>query len=107
MTLEEFCSIKHFQNMYSKYLWGTNIGNFDFVGIVENFENSLKIFKKKFKINPLADIEKTNINPQKTSYNYNLTKSLRNFIYKTNLKDYEIYEYGLRINKQLEKIYLF
>jgi len=40
ISVKEFCSIKHYQNIYSKYLWGMKIEMFDFIGITENYENS-------------------------------------------------------------------
>lgn len=50
MSLEEFCKVEQYHNLYAKYLWGFNMNRFKFIGITSNYHNSLKIFSNQFNI---------------------------------------------------------
>jgi hypothetical protein len=106
LSLEEFCSIKHYQNLYAKYLWGMSLDDFDFVGITDNFENSIEIFRRMYRIDSSAGLAVENVNPNKTASKYAITKGLQDFIYKTNSQDYAIYQRALVINKRLKHEFL-
>ncbi len=106
LSLKEFCEIKHFQNLYAKYLWGLTLDKFCFVGITENFENSIEVFRRMFQIDSSTCLTIMNVNPHKKSSKYQLSREIRNLIYDTNYKDYEIYKRGLILNHELEKKYL-
>ncbi|MCK5877387.1 MAG: sulfotransferase family 2 domain-containing protein [Candidatus Marithrix sp.] len=99
ISIEEFCSIKHYQNLYSKYLWGMNLSDFQFIGITEDYENSINIFKHIYKIELPTNLMAVNTNPEKYSAKYNIDEKLRNFIIEQNLDDCKIYEQALKINK--------
>lgn len=106
LSIEEFCSIKHFQNLYAKYLWCMDLDDFDFLGITSNFENSIEIFRRMYRIDSSAAVSVANVNPGRTASQYAVTEGLRDFIYKTNSQDYAIYQRALVINKRLEHEFL-
>jgi hypothetical protein len=105
VSLEEFCSMRHYQNLYAKYLWGMKIDDFDFVGITENYENSLRIFRAMYGVSQVSQINIKNVNPEKSSPIFQIDEALRIFIRQKNQNDYHIYDKALAINGRLEKEY--
>lgn len=107
LTIEQFCSLNRFHNTYHKYLWCFNIDRFAFVGITERYERSIEIFRRMFNIREPSILSAENVNPnKKTTEYYNVSKELSEIIYRTNLRDIEIYKKALLINEKLEKKYL-
>ncbi len=95
ISLEDFCKIKHFHNVYSKYLWGVSITDFGFIGITEDYDNSLKRFCCYFGVNSEFDkVVHKNANDfvKKENNCYNVSDSVLNIIYKNNKKDFLIYD---------------
>ncbi|MDM8548378.1 sulfotransferase family 2 domain-containing protein [Candidatus Venteria ishoeyi] len=107
ISLEAFCKIPHYQNLYAKYLWMMNIKQFDFIGITENYDNSLQIFKKMYDINAAVSVTADNTNPDKSSKQaYVMDENLRHLIYQNNQQDYDIYQRGVEINQRLQAQWL-
>ncbi len=108
ISLEDFCKIEHFHNIYAKYLWGMSLEKFDFVGITENYEHNLKLFEKCCNLNLASGLIIENVNPEKISLEerYNISDKLRNQILEFNYKDIEIYKKALEINQRLTQRYL-
>ncbi len=106
ISIEDFCRIKHYQNLYSKYLWGMKLSNFDFIGITENYENSINIFKSIYNIEIHTNLNVINNNPDKCYTKYEIDDELRELIIRYNSKDCDIYKQALIINKKLEHKYL-
>ena len=93
-VIEEKWSFKKFslspqiQNIYSKMLWNFPISNFDFIGLVEFFEEDIVFFSKKFLNNKDLIIPNENFNPDlQLDISENLQKEIRAF----HKKDYNIY----------------
>jgi hypothetical protein len=108
ISLEDFCKIEHFHNIYAKYLWGMSLEKFDFVGITENYNNSLSLFEKIYNINLTNKFIVENINPEKNSLDerYEISDKLRKQICDFNYKDVLIYQRAIELNKRLEQRYL-
>lgn len=106
MSLEEFCGVERFHNLYAKYLWGFNVKMFSFIGITENYETSVEIFRRQFNLQPSTEFKVCNKNPHKIHNQYKVNDDLRKFISQTNRDDYEIYYEAVEINSQLENKYL-
>ena len=47
-TLEQFCLSERFRNIYTQYLWGFPIENFDYVGITEHYSEDMLEFSERF-----------------------------------------------------------
>ena len=105
MTLEQFCKIRHFHNLYYKYLWGMDINKFNFIGITEKYDSSVEVFRRQFNISLDNKIPKCNDNPLKLTEKYNVGPKLKKLIYKTNRKDMAIYKLALKKNQELRKKY--
>jgi len=106
MTLAEFCEIERFHNVYGQYLWGFDLHRFDFVGITEDFANSVEVFRRQFGLHG-AGVTPLNVNPGKDSTaRYEIDVGVRELIRRTNRKDFEIYERAREINKRLQGVYL-
>jgi len=108
ISLEDFCKIGHFHNIYAKYLWGMSLEQFSFVGITENYAHSIEIFKKQHNIPSEGNLIVENVNPNKSTpiETYEVTHKLRQQICNFNYKDIEIYRKALEINERLEQRYL-
>lgn len=108
ISLEDFCKITHFHNIYAKYLWGMSLEQFGFVGITENYNNNLILFEKFCEINVTDNPIVENVNPEKNSSNdrYEISEKSRKQICDFNYKDVLIYQQAVEINKRLEQRYL-
>lgn len=105
MSLEEFCEIEHFHNLYAKYLWNFPVRKFDFIGITEDYNNSLELFCKLLNMEYIGAFHE-NKNPSKTKCAYEISPDVRKLIADTNHQDYEIYWEAIDINKKLKKRFL-
>jgi hypothetical protein len=47
-SLERFCLGPELQNFYWQFLWGFSIERFDFIGIVQNYEDDFEYFTQNF-----------------------------------------------------------
>jgi hypothetical protein len=106
ISLEEFVQIEHYQNLYSKYLFGMKLEDFDFVGITEKYSYSLDIFRAVFQVDIDYNSTHKNANPNKDGEKYIVDDGIKNLILQCNHKDYKIYQRALHINKSLERRYL-
>ena len=107
LTLAEFCEIERFHNVYAKYLWRFDIDRFDFVGITEDYPDSLEVFRRHFGLPAAGDAVRTNVNPARESAApYAVDESTRRLIRRTNREDFEIYEAACAINRRLQRRYL-
>lgn len=99
ISLEEFCEIPHFHNLYNKYLWGVSLEFFDFIGITENYTQSLTNFCNDFNFD-ISDacLENKNYDVIKINDCYDLKNDLKNKIYKYNKKDFLIYEKAISMS---------
>ncbi|WP_169334103.1 sulfotransferase family 2 domain-containing protein [Psychroflexus tropicus] len=97
-SLEKFCFSKEMKNLYSKFLIDFDIKNFDFIGIVEKYDEDFIYFNNfisKIKNPTLPDLNKT-VKPEKNHFDNDIKGQLKQF----HKKDYEIYDYALRMRKK-------
>ena len=105
-TLAEFCNLERFRNVYAQYLWGFDLGRFDFVGITEDYESSVAVFRRQFGL-PEADVVPMNVNPGKEpAERYDVDKGLLDLIRRRNREDIEIYRQACEMNERLQRAYL-
>lgn len=97
MTFTDFLSLDRYHNVYAKYLWSFDIERFDFVGITEDYERSLDVFRRRFGIDACREGLAFNANPDKdVRQAYVVSSKEREFIERTNSGDRDIYERGKR-----------
>jgi len=93
-SFEKFYSDARMQNLYSKFLWKFPISNFDFIGIVEKYDEDFKYFCETY----LSDY-----NPKYMHGNRTLSAQVnaaeRAAIEKLNSDDYFIYREALQLRK--------
>jgi hypothetical protein len=85
------------RNLYSKFLIDFDIKNFDFIGIVEKYDEDFIYFNNlilKIKNPILPDLNKT-VKPEKNHFNQGLKEQLKEF----HKKDYKIYDYALKLRE--------
>jgi hypothetical protein len=106
LSLDDYIRIRHFHNVYSKYLFGMRLEDFDFVGITESYGASLEVFRRLYGIGDTVSERKVNTNPDKAGSRYEISEELRGRILRYNRKDAEIYRKALAINRRLQREYL-
>lgn len=90
-SIKEFFSNPHFYNQQSKLLEGVDLEQFFFIGITEDYNNSIKLFNKLTNLN-LSNHVKVNYNPEKEIHQpYQLDKNALKLIEEVNQKDIELY----------------
>ncbi len=94
-SFEAFFTDSRMQNLYSKFLWRFPINLFDFVGIVEYYEEDFKYFAEHY----FNDFEPKYIYGNRTSP-VEIDESTREKIMRINAPDYKIYETGLSMKKR-------
>lgn len=102
-TFEQFCLSDEISNMYSKFLWKFSIQNFDFIGILEDYEEEVKCFSKKYLDVEINEVPKFNVNPNKISTDI-IDVDIIDKIKKVNYKDYDLYKYALDKKRTRELI---
>lgn len=94
LSLLEFINIKCMQNLQSYYFGVTNIEKFNFIGIVEKFDESLEFLESDLKIQfAQKRIMKARVNSKKEE----VSNELKALIQELNQEDYILY------NKVLKK----
>jgi len=92
-SLEEYIRDPDSCNLQAQYLESTNLDEFDFVGIVERYDESIQ----KLSANLGVYFERANaanVNPKKQG-DYKLESDIKKLILKYNHIDYELYKRGI------------
>ena len=95
LSLVQFASLERIRNHMSYYFAGKSLLDFDFVGIVEFYEESLDIFFKLIQAStPFGVAYKKNENPNKSSQ-YNISKKETDALLELNALDVALYQEAL------------
>lgn len=103
-TLEEFCLSDEMRNLYTQFLWGFPVQNFDFIGITECYDSDFKYFSHHF-LNKHMNPFKTNINENRKG-NYPISKSFRKQIEICHDIDMDLYHYALKARNERNSSFL-
>lgn len=101
MTLREFAEIPRFWNIATRFLYGVPLRSFSFVGIMEQYDRSIALFKRIFSIGDDVWYARTNVNPDRKAAKYQLDPDLFAYVCETNGKDMMLYQQGLRRFEEL------
>ena len=105
LDLRSFARIKQMRNVQHRFLAHRPIEHFQFIGITEHFDRSLRLFQQiQGSSNPVASA-KVNTNPDKDVAVYNLDDALRNEISGLNRKDVDLYTLARKLFDQLCETY--
>jgi hypothetical protein len=93
-SFEEFCFSEEMRNLYSKFLLKFNKEDFDFIGIVEHFEEDFEYLAKEILKIDNPKLPSLNKNPKSTK-SYFEDNDLKQKLMDFHKKDFEIYNYAL------------
>jgi len=91
-SLERFCLGPEFRNLYSQYMWGFPLEMFDFIGIVEFYEDDLAYLADNY-LEASLDICRLNVSDKKDE----IPPELREAIERYHDKDVQLYRRALQM----------
>lgn len=94
MSLEDYIRHPEARNVQSRFLRGVGLSNFTFVGICEDYANSIRLFNAIFGAS-LQDDGVKNVNPEKTGPRYDVDPHVADLIRECNPEDCQLYEEGV------------
>jgi hypothetical protein len=98
-SLERFCLGPELQNFYSQFLWGFSLERFDFIGIVENYDDDFDYFTEKF-IGVRVRSYRKNVGSGATQRTAHIPdKDFRDAIERHHSRDMELYERALDLRR--------
>jgi len=100
-SLEQFAQLKFVRNLQQAYLIPLGVEQFDFIGITEEYDRSLELFRRLFCPEAQFDATARNENPNRQGKFYDLDPELRKKILQSNERDASIYLDGVRRFHQL------
>lgn len=90
-SIKEFFSNPHFHNQQSKFLEGVELEKFFFIGMTEDYNNSIKLFNQLTRLNLSSNL-RVNYNPDKAiDQLYQLDEEVFKLIEDINQKDLDLY----------------
>lgn len=99
MSLEEYARYPDSRNLQSRSLRGVPISDFAFVGICEDYPNSVRLFNATFGSELKAD-DAENTNPRRSGSHYAVDDRVAALIRDLNHEDCRLYERGVRIFRE-------
>jgi hypothetical protein len=101
LSLLEYIKLKDSQNLQSRTLGEKKLDDFDFVGVTEKMEQSVKNFNKIFNAR-LTLPTSENTNPSQ-KHDYNISEEIRNEIIEANAADMNLYSRAIAIFDEQSK----
>ncbi|PIN79591.1 hypothetical protein COV16_03415 [Candidatus Woesearchaeota archaeon CG10_big_fil_rev_8_21_14_0_10_34_8] len=107
ISIEEFSSFPTMQNSQKRFLSTKKISDLDFIGITEEYDKSIKLFCKIFKVKNSFRIPKVNTNPRKRNVIqvYTPDQKVYNVLEENNKDDMIIYKNACNRFKELCKMH--
>lgn len=99
LTLREFAGIESMRNKATRYVAGRRPEDFDFVGITERFEESLLLFTEVFQIKRPLPVFRDNVNPERTTPTYGISRPDYAHLLRLNSLDVEWYFHACQVFK--------
>ena len=95
LNLRQFAELDWMRNEATRYLANKSVADFAFIGIAERFNESLRVFVEKFSCSSEVAAPFVNINPERTTPNYDLTKEDYQYILELNASDLTWYQQAM------------
>lgn len=95
-SLEQFAQLDFVRNLQQKYLIPLAVEEFDFIGITEEYDRSLELFRRLFCPEAQFDATVRNENPNRQGKFYDVDPELRKKILQCNERDASTYLDGVR-----------
>jgi hypothetical protein len=97
-SLKKYCLCEVFRNVYSQFLWGFPLENFDFIGITEYYSFDIKYLSNIF-LGTQLGLYHENVNKTGNG-NYCIDKSLKREIESFHARDMALYHKALQIRNE-------
>lgn len=91
LTLTEYAALDLVRNEMTRFMGTMQPADFDFIGIMEDYDEALVRFAAQFNLGRL-DVRHDNVNPARTQPRYAITGEERDVILGLNLGDAALYE---------------
>jgi hypothetical protein len=102
LSLEQFAELDWMRNEATRYMAGTAMDAFAFIGITERFNESVHVFGSMFGVSVPAESPRVNVNPKRLSESYVLSPRTYEHILSLNLRDLICYDMANRaLDRQL------
>jgi len=98
LTLEQFSALAETRNMQSRYMDAIATEEFDFIGIAEMFDDSMRIFSRRIFHIPMSEGVMCNVNAKRNGKMYALDEDVRKSILSNNIADYAKYQKALELH---------
>jgi hypothetical protein len=92
LSLEEFAELDWMRNEATRYMAGKPAESFEFIGILERFKDSLRIFGETFGVDVPAEPPRENVNPARTGETYALSPRAYGHLLALNMRDLATYD---------------
>jgi Sulfotransferase family len=92
LSLEEFAELDWMRNEATRYLADKPVEAFEFIGILERFGDSLRVFGETFGVPVPREPPRVNVNPARTGETYPLSPRTYEHILGLNLRDLVTYD---------------
>jgi hypothetical protein len=99
MGLEEYVRHPETQNLQSRCLAGVELADFAFIGLCEDYRNSIGLYNAIFEARLTADSVE-NVNPDRTGPRYDVDPDTAELIREYNAEDCRLYESGVAFFKE-------
>ena len=96
MSLEQFTGLDFARDVYFRWFSPSGVERFDFVGIMEEYDRSLELFRRLICPDIQLDTTLRNHNPNRRGNFYDLGPELRRKILELNQRDAYVYLDGVR-----------
>ncbi len=92
LNLRQFADLEWMQNEIGRYLAGKPIEDFEFIGIAERFDASIRQFCEAFGFRNVLKIPRENLNPDRVGERYDLSPGDYAYILERNAADLAWYD---------------
>jgi Sulfotransferase family len=100
LSLREFADLDWMKNMATRYLANKPVSDFQFVGISEYFQESMRLFCRTYGFRTVMVLPRENINPDRKTEFYSLAPEDRAYILERNENDLVWYNEALKRLKE-------
>jgi hypothetical protein len=100
LTLREFAEIGCMRNEATRYVAGRDPNDFDFVGITEHFEASVRLFTQLLGLKRELPVSRVNINPERSTPAYPISPEDRSHLLELNRADVAWYDRACEVFAQ-------
>lgn len=108
LSLEEFAELDLLRNEATRYMAGKPVGAFKFIGIMERFQESLKIFGETFRVRVPRKAPCENRNASRSNETYSIPARTYEHILALNQNDLMTYELvAARLDRQVAESLAF